>query len=459
MPGTGFTRYAFGAFGPIGTALAQLALLLLLVQRLDLRSFGGLALLLAFSQLGLRLWQALVCLPLFQSANGPPPGEPLPARAEASHAAPADRSGGPDRGQDRRQRREDLRLGLASANLVAALGAGAVLGGLALVAGINREAAALIAGYGLVTFLRAFAQADALAHRDEPRVVASDLAYVTTMLALVAFIQASGVGSLAAAFSALLLASTVALIPLGRRYGLAPLLAFRPARARTGLARLALTPRGLLAEALADETRSRSYLYLVALIAGPAPLAALAAPALLVRPVDISSAALSQAARPLFALEQAGGPALPPEPPTPALRLSMIAAWIVTAAGVLLLIFEAPRLVFPPAYELADLRVACLLWILIAAARALWAPDHLLAQLGGQGRGLLRAGQLSAIVTVLAIVSLVLAAGPLGALVGLLVGEVLYGLLLARLIRCRGPLGPTRHAAPASLSPRTRPGG
>ena len=58
------SRYALATIGPVGSAGAQFALSLVMLQRLDLGAFGAFSLLLVACQFSWGIWSALFCAPL-----------------------------------------------------------------------------------------------------------------------------------------------------------------------------------------------------------------------------------------------------------------------------------------------------------------------------------------------------------------------------------------------------------
>ena len=400
------SRYALATIGPVGSAGAQFALSLVMLQRLDLGAFGAFSLLLVACQFSWGIWSALFCAPL----------PVLLAQAPAD-----DRHG--------------IRLTLLSTSLACATVVGLGLGTVALASGADLSAAALVGAYAAIALVRWFARADAYARGDQLHVVRSDLAYSLTLLALVAAMFLSGHGSLALAFASLLLASVLGLLPLGAAFLGDQFLAFRIARLPHYGRVLRDYSRWSVIGVITTEATANAHVYLVTLVSGPAALAALAAPQLLTRPINVTINALTDFERPHMARQIGAGDWAGATSSARFFRLALIAGWLLTGVAVLVLLREAPRLLFPPQYALPDLEFATAMWITIAAVRVLWTPDSVLLQGAGAFRPLALASVASSIVSVAGVLALLLVGGPLWSLAGLLIGEIVYGVSVVWLAR------------------------
>ena len=400
------TRYALAALGPIGSAGAQFALSLVMLQRLDLGAFGSFSLLLVACQFSWGIWSALFCAPLPVL---------LAQVAEAS--------------------RRDIRLTLLSTSLAAAGIVGLGLGVLAFVVSADAPASLLVGAYATIALVRWFARADAYARADQSRVVASDLGYSIVLLALVAAMFLSDRGSLSLAFGSLLMASLAGLLPLGAAFLSDQFLSFRFGHLPRYRQVLRDYSRWSVIGVITTEATANAHVYLVTLISGPAALAALSAPALLTRPINVAINALTDFERPHMARQIGAGDWPAARQSVRRFRLALVAAWLLTGVVILALMLEAPRLIFPPQYALEDLLFATALWIAIAAVRVLWTPDSVLLQGAGAFRPLAMASVASSVVSVLGVLVLLLLGGPLWSLGGLLVGELVYGASVVWLAR------------------------
>lgn len=391
-------RYALAALGPIGSAGAQFALSLVMLQRLELGAFGSFSLLLVACQFSWGIWSALFCAPL-----------PV-LLAQAAEEA-----------------RRDIRLTLLSTSLAAATAVGMGLGGLAFAAGVDPLAAVLVGAYATIALVRWFARADAYARGDQRRVIGSDLAYSAVLLAQVGVMFVTGQGSLSLAFGSLLIASLVGLLPLGAAFLADQFLAFRTRHLPRYRRVLRDYSRWSVIGVITTEATANAHVYLVTLISGPAALAALAAPALLTRPINVAINALTDFERPHMASQIGAGDWPAARRSARHFRLALLGAWLATGAVILALMLEAPRLLFPPQYALKDLEFATAMWLAIAALRVLWTPDSVLLQGAGAFRPLAMASVVSSVVSIVGVLALLLAGGPLWSLGGLVAGELVYG--------------------------------
>lgn len=391
-------RYALAALGPIGSAGAQFALSLVMLQRLELGAFGSFSLLLVACQFSWGIWSALFCAPL--------PVLLTQATEEA---------------------RRDIRLTLLSTSLAAATVVGLCLGGLAFAVSADALASVLVGGYATVALVRWFARADAYARADQARVIGSDLAYSAALLAQVALMVLTSHGSLTLAFGSLLIASLVGLLPLGASFLADQFLAFRTSHLPRYRQVLRDYSRWSVIGVITTEATANAHVYLVTLLSGPAALAALSAPALLTRPINVAINALTDFERPHMARQIGSGDWPAARRSVRQFRLALIGAWLLTGAVILALMLEAPRLLFPPQYALKDLEFATAMWVAIAAARVLWTPDSVLLQGAGAFRPLAMASVVSSGVSIIGVLALLLTTGPLWSLGGLVAGELVYG--------------------------------
>ena len=400
------SRYALATIGPIGSAVAQFALSRVMLQRLDLGAFGAFSLLLVACQFSWGIWSALFCAPL---------------PVLLAQAAEGERRG--------------IRLTLLSTSLASASLVGLILGGVALVSSSDPVAAVMVGAYAAIALVRWFARADAYARGDQIRVVRSDLTYSLTLLALVAAMFLSDQGSLALAFGSLLVATAVGLLPLGAAFLADQFLGFRLAHLPHYGRVLRDYSRWSVIGVITTEATANAHVYLVTLISGPAALAALAAPQLLTRPINVTINALTDFERPHMAGQIGADDWAGARASARFFRLALVAGWLLTGVAILILMREAPRLLFPAQYALPDLQFATAMWIAIAAVRVLWTPDSVLLQGAGAFRPLALASVGSSVVSVVGVLILLLSAGPLWSLGGLLIGEIVYGISVIWLAR------------------------
>jgi O-antigen/teichoic acid export membrane protein len=100
-------------------------------------------------------------------------------------------------------------------------------------------------------------------------------------------------------------------------------------------------------------------------------------------------------------------------------------------AGAILVL--SPRLIFPPQYDLLFITQASALWMLVALVRILRTPEATVLQASAGFRRLALVTVYSAAVSIIAVVFLLWAGGLLWSIVGILIGEMLCGILIWRL--------------------------
>lgn len=403
---TALFRYALAMVGPIGSAGAQFLLSLVLLRVMDQAAFGRFAFLLVASQLSWGVWGALLCAPLPILLTGADPTA-----------------------------RERLREALMTVNLIGSVIALGLFAILALAVGGGIAGAALFACYAAVSLLRWFARAHAYATGAALRTTASDITYALILLAGVALIFARGSGSLALAWGALLAAAVAGMLPFGRHY-LAAQLAWPAAAATRGYGAIWRQHSGWsLLGVVTTEATGNAQAYLVTLLLGPAAFAPVAASALMIRPINVAMNAITDLERAQMARQIAGGRITGALGAAALFRRVLVATWLATALAILLLLHFAPRLIFPPRYDLHFLEAGTALWMAVTMVRLLRMPESVLLQAAGAFRLLALASMWSSGVSVAAVLLLLLVGGPLWSIVGVLLGEVMFAVAIWR--RCR----------------------
>ena len=399
-------RYAIASVGPIGSAGAQFLLSLALLRVLTPAQFGSFAFLLVAANFSWGLWSALFCAP-------------LPILLNEGDAA---------------SRAAVLRT-LFSTNLLVALIAGAIFWGIALALGVPMLSAGLFAGYAAAALLRWFARAYAYATGTPLRTMASDLVYSVALLVGVGIAVIVPAHALQIAYAALLGSVVVGLLPFGARYlsgqfghfSASAIPHYRPIWRRfSGWSLLGV---------LTTEATANSHAYIVTAIFGPMAFAPIAASALTVRPVSVAINALTEFERAQMARQVAERRFDEAKASVRHFRLALIAAWVGTVCLVLALLVYAPRLIFPPKYDLHFLEVGSLLWMLVAGVRMLRVPESALLQAAGQFRPLAFASVISSGVSIVSVVVLLIVGGTLWSIGGILLGELIYAIWIWRQMR------------------------
>jgi O-antigen/teichoic acid export membrane protein len=223
----------------------------------------------------------------------------------------------------------------------------------------------------------------------------------------------------------LLAASVLSLLAFGTRY-LAK--QFRPGKAGslTAYGRIwqDITRWSLLGVALTEMT-ANAHAYLVTLVSGPAAFALLAVGALLMRPVSLVLTALPDMERPVMARAIVAGDMARAFRCVKEFRTAAGAVWLLTLllSGALLLWF--PHLILKQGYDETQAIIVVAIWGAIQAVRTLRTPEAVLLQAAREYRPLAKVGMWSSIASLSATLVLLLVAGPIASLGGVLIGELL----------------------------------
>ena len=173
-----------------------------------------------------------------------------------------------------------------------------------------------------------------------------------------------------------------------------------------------------------SETTVNAHAYLVTFISGPRAFAVLAIGTLLMRPVSLVLTALPDMERPLMSR------ALRACEPQRAFRIvkefrtAAGAIWLATILLAAALLLWFPHLVLKKEYPLGDVAAVVGISAAIMALRSLRTPDSVLLQAAGEFRALAGAGAWSSIVSLVATFGLLMLVGPIAALGGILIGDI-----------------------------------
>lgn len=421
-------RFRAALLGPFANAAAQFLFALFLLTRLPPADFGRFAFLMVVFQFAISLWNALFCAPLADLTFRPTLAQPF-APTSRPFAA------------------------FFAANALGVLIAGFFGTGLAMLLGLGGFAAMLYGAFLALALLRWFGRSVANASGEPRRVTISDATNAAMLLlgvltlSLAEILSLKLAISLPLAFGLLLLAMLCALLPLksqALRWGEIGLF-WRDLFAYAGIWRQ--HARWALFGVLSTEATINAHAYLVTLMAGAQAFAPLAASALMARPLGVVMSALSDFERPVLARALRGGSETALARSVKLFGLTLIAAWLGTLVLAAMLAVWRPAFLFPPSYRAADLLVGLGLWLAIMAARAARVPGSTLLQAAGAFRPLAGASLQAAGFSLLAVIPLLLAIGPLGSLAGILIGEIVFARLVHKTARAwwRG-----RHAEPAN---------
>lgn len=387
------TRYGTSALGPIAVSGAHFLAALIFLHTLPRWAFGLFSFLLVLVPFSMSMCGALFAAPLARSAR-------------TGIVSEADT------------------LTYLKANAAFAMLAGLSVTGLMMASGARAGVAALFGLYGIAMVLRWFARNYAYATRKPYRALSSDLAYSTLLVAGLGALVALHLLSVQTGGAILLISAAVAIAPFGAsfvRNQIASLFVGRIAAYRDIWRELS---RWSLMGVVMSEMCANAHAYLVTFISGPHAFAVLAVGSLLMRPVSLILSALPDVERPLMAQQLAGGG------PTSALRIvkefrtAAGAIWLATIALAAALLTWFPHLLIKKDYALADVVSVLVLSSAIMALRSLRTPESVLLQAAGEFRKLAVAGAWAAGATLAATFVLLLTLGPVAALGGILVGDL-----------------------------------
>lgn len=385
--------------GPIGTAGSQFLLSLLLLRMMDPGEFGRFSFLMILTQLSWGISSALFGAPLSSLLS-----------------------------QGTAEERDAIDRQLFSASLIGAALCALLFIGICLALGTSVGTALLFAAYAGLALQRWFGRAHAYLAGQQLAVTRSDIVYSLAILAAPLAIVALPFNPLFTTSAMLLIAIILSIAALRPRELLARIGGVSFAHAWGYRAVWHSHGRWALFGVMTTEATANGHAYLVALIAGPAQFAPVAASALLIRPLTIGLNALSEYERPRLAHIIAAGDIGKVDRAILTFRLLLAAIWVGTAILAAGLMIFAPRLIFPPAYDTRFLAIGGILWLIVGIARLLRMPDSVLLQAAGRFRSLAMASLFSAIASLVAVTLLVLAYGPLWSILGILLGEMLFAL-------------------------------
>jgi hypothetical protein len=386
-------RYGLAAAGPVGTAGSQFVLSVQLLHVLDPGAFGTFSFLLVASQLSTGLWSALFCAPM-----------PILL----------------SRDEDRDQ---VMRRCLMSTSLALSVVAFAIFATIGLLLRTDATASLLFAGYAMLMLLRWFARAYAYAMGKQWLTTISDLVYSLTLLSSVGLVSLSHSTSILAPYAGLFVGALLSLLPFGPRYLKRQFLEVSP-RAVPLYAKVWREHSGWsLTGVLTTEATANAHAYIVTLISGATAFAPLAASALLMRPISVTTNALTEFERPQMARQLAEDRHQETFATVRFFRAMLAIAWIATVVVALVMMRYAPGALFPKDYDRHYLVIGTLLWLAIAGVRTLRTPESVLLQAAGQFKPLAHASMVSCGVSIVGVAGFLLIGGPLYSLVGVLLGE------------------------------------
>ncbi len=310
------------------------------------------------------------------------------------------------------------------ANLVIAALAVMAVAALLFASHASAAVALLLGCYGGTMVLRAFARAYAYAIKQPLRVLFCDIAYSISLILGLVLLLAAHQLTIAHAAMMLLAAAALSLLAFGFTY-LAK--QFRPSDVGTIFAYGAIWQefaRWAVFGVVLTELTANAHAYLVTFISGPKAFAVLALGSLLMRPASLVLSALPDIERPRMAAKIGHGDTKGAFRTVTEFRTAAVAIWLATIllAGVLLLWF--PHVILKKGYDETQALIVLAFWIVILGVRTLRTPEAVFLQAAGEFRALARVSMWSSVTSLTVTLALLLIAGPIWSLTGLIAGDL-----------------------------------
>lgn len=384
-------RYGLSAAGPVLVSGAHFAAALMFLRALPPAQFGLLSFL-------------FVVVPFCLSASGALVGAPLvTAIKQTVRIDPA-----------------DLATYLKS-NLVICAAAAGVVFALTL-SQVPLAVALLLAGYAALMALRWFARCLTYVTAGPVRPILSDLLYAAVLTVGLLGLFVAHRLSLASAAATLAIAAVLAVPAFGLRFLRQQ---FRPGGSilRYGAIWRDVTRWSLMGVALTEMT-ANAHAYLVTFVSGPAAFAVLALGALLMRPAALVLSALPDLERPAMARKLAAGDRAGAFRSVKEFRTASGAVWLATIllAGAVLMWF--PHLILKKGYDETQVLAVLAIYAAIVAVRTLRGPESVFLQAAGEFKALAGASLWSSVTSITVTFVLLVLAGPIVSLFGILAGDV-----------------------------------
>lgn len=387
-------RYALSAGGPVSTSGAHFIASMILLHALPQSEFGLFSFLLIVVPFSLSLGGALVSAPFVSGLS-------RAGRIEAPSLA--------------------MHL---KANLVLSMAAAAAVGVAMASAGAGMETGLLLSLYGGTMALRAFGRSYAYVSGEPVRALLCDLVYgAVVVLGLVLLFVFDGL-TMERAAAVLAAGALLSFSALRRNYlvrqfvpgGEGSLLAY--AVSWRELARWAA-----LGVVLTEFT-ANAHAYIVTFVAGPKAFALLALGSLVMRPASLVLSALPDIERPRMALKIGAGDIKGAFRDVKEFRTAAAAIWLATLLLASALLIWFPHLLLKKGYDETQVMAVIAVWGAILAVRMLRTPESVFLQAAGEFKTLAGASLWASLVSVVMTLGLLVAAGPIAALGGILAGDL-----------------------------------
>lgn len=318
---------------------------------------------------------------------------------------------------------------------VAAMLAGPIYALLGLAMGLGLTFAVCYGVFAGFTIVRSVGRAWGYLTDQRWRVTRSDAVYAVVTTGTFAAIHAWGrLAPRDAIYVALALGSLVATAGLGRGFA-AEVWRSRKARLHGYRSIWRDQSRWSLLGVSANEAAANAQIYLLALLAGTAIVAPIAASALLMRPINVVQNAMIDFERARIAQSLATRPFDDTYRSVRLFRHMLLLLWAATIVVAALILTFRPGLIIPNGYDLASVTLATTLWAAVWLIIAIQVPHNVLLQAAGDFRTLARASVCAALVSVAGMLIAIAAGHPIWTVAALVPGWLTSTILVFAAVR------------------------
>ena len=402
LPGA-LLRYGVSAAGPVAVSAAHFLASLIFLHQLPAREFGLFSFVMVLVSFGMSLNVALISVPLSRN---------LAIGDRASEAS------------------------CFQMNWLVCTGFAAALFAILLLSGAGLQEAGLLALFAGVFTFRWFARCLAYVDGHVETALRSDLTYSLVLTGSLAMLAVFHGVSFALGSKLLLISTLAALLPFGVSFFRNQLAHLRGDLARYRPIFRDVTRWSLMGVVFTELTIN-AHAYLVTFISGPGAFALLALGMLLMRPASLMQSALTDLERPAMAR------AIGASDRTALTRIQrhftfgLGATWLANILLCAALLAFFPAAVVRESYSLENVIIIVSICALVMAMRAFRTPLAVLLQAAGRFKELAGIGAASAMVSLLATMSLLFVAGPVLSMGGIVLGELVILVLCHEAVRNR----------------------
>lgn len=284
--------------------------------------------------------------------------------------------------------------------------------------------------FAAFTILRSVGRARGYLIDQRWRVTQSDAIYAVVTTGTFAAIHVLGdVAARDAIYVALALGSLAATAGLGGDFA-AELWRSRKAKLRDYRLVWRDQSRWSLLGVSANEAAANAQLYLLALLAGAATVAPIAASALLMRPINVVQNAMIDFERARIAQSLATRAFDETYRSVRMFRHMLLLLWAGTIILAALILTFRPQLIIPSGYDLASVILATTLWAVVWLIIAIQVPQNVLLQAAGDFRTLARASVCAAMVSVAGMLIAIAAGHPIWTVAALVPGWLVSSMMI-----------------------------